>query len=41
MAWHDFNNKRILGRFRREDGSASCLVPSDKFVYFQLLDETE
>jgi len=40
MAWHDFNNKRILGTVPvKEDGSASCLVPSDTFVYFQLLDE--
>jgi hypothetical protein len=40
MNWHDFNNKRILGTVPVEaDGSAYFAVPSDKFVYFQLLDE--
>lgn len=39
MAWHDFNNKRILGTVPVEaDGSASFAVPADTFVYFQLLD---
>jgi hypothetical protein len=40
MNWHDFGNKRILGTVPVEpDGSAYCTVPSDRFVYFQLLDE--
>ncbi|MBM4044964.1 MAG: hypothetical protein FJ279_07615 [Planctomycetes bacterium] len=40
MNWHDFNNKRILGTAPvEEDGSAYFAVPSDAFVYFQLLDE--
>ncbi len=40
MNWHDFNNKRILGTVPvEEDGSAHFSVPSDTFVYFQLLDE--
>lgn len=40
MNWHDFNNKRILGTVPVEaDGSAYFEVPSDRFVYFQLLDE--
>lgn len=40
MNWHDFNNKRILGTAPVEpDGSAYVAVPSDTFVYFQLLDE--
>ena len=40
MNWHDFNNKRILGTVPvEEDGSAYFEVPSDRFVYFQLLDE--
>ena len=39
MNWHDFNNKRILGTVPVEsDGSAYFEVPSDRFVYFQLLD---
>jgi hypothetical protein len=39
MNWHDFNNKRILGTVPvEEDGSAYFAVPSDTFVYFQLLD---
>ena len=39
MNWHDFNNKRILGTVPVEaDGSVSFEVPSDRFVYFQLLD---
>jgi hypothetical protein len=40
MNWHDFNNKRILGTVPVEaDGSASFALPSDRFVYFQLLDQ--
>ncbi len=40
MNWHDFSNKRILGTVSvAGDGSAYFAVPSDKFVYFQLLDE--
>ncbi len=40
MNWHGFENKRILGTVPVEqDGSASFEVPSDTFVYFQLLDE--
>ncbi len=40
MNWHDFNNKRVLGTAPVEqDGSAYFAVPSDRFVFFQLLDE--
>lgn len=40
MAWHDFNNKRILGTVPvEEDGSAYFSVPAETFLYFQLLDE--
>ena len=40
MAWHDFYGKKILGTVPVEDdGSAYFEVPSEKFVYFQLLDE--
>jgi hypothetical protein len=40
MNWHDFNNKRILGTVPvAEDGSACVAVPSDTYVYFQLLDK--
>ena len=40
MAWHDFDNKRILGTVPvEEDGSAYFSVPEDRFVYFQVLDE--
>ncbi len=40
MNWHDFSNKRILSTVPVEpDGSAYFAVPSDRFVYFQLLDE--
>ena len=40
MNWHDFSNKRILGTVPvAEDGSAYFAVPSDTYVYFQLLDE--
>ncbi len=39
MNWHDFVNKRILGTVPvADDGSAYFTVPSDRFVYFQLLD---
>jgi len=39
MNWHSFENKRILGTVPvEEDGSAYFEVPSDRFVYFQLLD---
>jgi len=42
MNWHSFENKRILGTVPVEqDGSAYFAVPSDKFVYFQLLDENK
>lgn len=40
MAWHDFNNKAILGTVPvEEDGSAYFSAPSDTFLYFQLLDD--
>ncbi len=40
MNWHSLENKRILGTVPVEaDGSAYFAVPSDRFVYFQLLDE--
>jgi len=40
MNWNDFGNKRILGTVPVEaDGSAYFEVPSETFVYFQLLDE--
>lgn len=40
MNWHDFSNKRILGTVPVEaDGSAHFRVPSDTFVFFQLLDK--
>ncbi|MDR3246264.1 MAG: hypothetical protein LBT50_07510 [Prevotellaceae bacterium] len=40
MNWHDFNNKKILGTVPvDEDGSAYFEVPSEKFVFFQLLDK--
>jgi hypothetical protein len=39
LNWHSFENKRILGTVPvAEDGSAYFEVPSDKFVFFQLLD---
>jgi len=39
MNWHSFDNKIILGTVPVEaDGSANFTLPSDKFVYFQLLD---
>ncbi len=38
--YSDFNTKRILGTVRvADDGSANFAVPSDRFVYFQLLDK--
>jgi len=38
--WSDFNTKRILGTVPvADDGSAYFAVPSDRFVYFQLLDK--
>lgn len=40
ISWHSFETKRILGTIPiEEDGSAYFEVPTDKFVYFQLLDE--
>ena len=40
MNWTDFGSKRILGTVPVEaDGSAYFEVPSDTFVFFQLLDE--
>jgi hypothetical protein len=40
MNWHSLENKRILGTVPvEEDGSAYFEIPSEKFVYFQLLDE--
>jgi len=42
MNWHNFENKRILGTVPVEkDGSAHFECPSDKFVFFQLLDENK
>jgi hypothetical protein len=42
MNWHSFENKRILGTVPvAEDGSAYFEVPCDKFVYFQLLDDSK
>ena len=42
MNWHDFTAKRILGTVPVEaDGSAYFTVPSDTFVFFQLLDEND
>jgi hypothetical protein len=38
--WYGFETKRILGTVPvEEDGSAYFEVPSDRFVFFQLLDE--
>ena len=40
MNWMDFNAKQVLGTAPvEEDGSAYFAVPSDRFIYFQLLDE--
>jgi hypothetical protein len=42
MNWHDFTAKRILGSVPVEaDGSAYFAVPSNTFIYFQLLDEND
>ncbi|MFC1636192.1 hypothetical protein ACFL5Z_15280, partial [Planctomycetota bacterium] len=42
LNWHSFENKRILGTVPvAKDGSAYFEVPSDRFVYFQLLDENK
>jgi hypothetical protein len=42
MNWHDFTAKRIIGSVPVEpDGSAYFTVPSDRFLYFQLLDEDD
>ncbi|MHC4300545.1 MAG: HzsA-related protein [Planctomycetota bacterium] len=42
LNWHSFENKRILGTVPVErDGSAYFEVPSDRFVYFQLLDASK
>jgi len=39
MNWTEFNAKRVLGTVPvAADGSACFAVPSDRFVYFQLLD---
>ena len=39
MNWHNFENKQILGTVPVEsDGSVHLEVPSDTYVYFQLLD---
>jgi hypothetical protein len=40
MNWHNFENKRILGTVPVEDdGSVYMEVPSDTYVFFQLLDK--
>jgi hypothetical protein len=40
VTWRDFNAKQILGTASiQADGSAYFAMPSDRFVYFQLLDE--
>ncbi|UDQ97979.1 hypothetical protein AAEX28_13435 [Lentisphaerota bacterium WC36G] len=40
--WHDLGTKKILGTVPvEEDGSAYFKVPSDKFVFFQLLDKNK
>ena len=40
MNWHSFESKRILGTVPvAEDGSACFEAPSDRYVFFQLLDE--
>ena len=42
MNWHSFECKKILGTVPvLEDGSVYVEVPSDKYVYFQLLDENK
>ena len=40
MNWDSFENKRVLGTVPVEaDGSACFECPSDRFIFFQLLDE--
>jgi len=40
MNWHNFESKRILGTVPVEkDGSVNFECPSDRFVFFQLLDK--
>ncbi|MDD4869865.1 MAG: hypothetical protein PHR77_04835 [Kiritimatiellae bacterium] len=40
MNWHDFGNKKILGTVPVEDDGSACFsVPSDRFIFFQLLDK--
>jgi hypothetical protein len=40
MNWHSLEAKRVLGTAPVEtDGSAYLVLPSEKFVYFQLLDK--
>ena len=42
MNWHNFSSKRIIGTVPvEEDGSAYFEVPSDIFIYYQLLDENK
>jgi hypothetical protein len=42
MNWHNFENKKVLGEVPVEaDGSAHFEVPSDRFVFFQLLDKNK
>jgi hypothetical protein len=42
LNWTEFNAKQVLGTVPVEaDGSAHFAVPSDRFVYFQLLDEND
>ncbi len=42
MNWDEFGNKRILGFVPiEEDGSVFFTIPSDRFVFFQLLDENK
>lgn len=42
MNWDEFGNKRILGVVPVEDdGSVYFTLPSDRFVFFQLLDENK
>jgi mono/diheme cytochrome c family protein len=39
MNWHDFSSKQVLGTVPLEkDGSAYVEVPSERFVFFQVLD---
>lgn len=40
MNWHNFEEKRILGTVPvEEDGSVHFECPSDKYIFFQLLDK--